>query len=69
MRKKLIDDIKASLEEKNGGHVIKLSFVLRAREAKVFLQLHRDLGGSTVIACNDLAARIISHALDRHEAS
>ena len=69
MRKRMIDDIKATLEERAGDHVVKLTFSLKGREARTFLQLHQDLGGSTVIACNDLAARIVSHALERHEAS
>ncbi|MDP1770451.1 MAG: hypothetical protein Q8L74_16830 [Nitrospirota bacterium] len=68
MRKKMFEDIKAMLEERAGDHVVKLTFSLKGREARTFLQLHQDLGGSTVIACTDLAARIVSHALERHEA-
>jgi len=63
MRPALIQTISAKLSEESETKVLRVSAVLRGLDAEAFIRLHEGLGGPGKVSRNDLACRILSHAL------
>jgi len=67
MRRKLYEEIRSSLTQQSDAKVVRLSCTLRAQDAEAFLRLHEALGGPVKVSRNDLASRILSHAIESDE--
>lgn len=63
MRPALIQTISAKLSEESETKTLRVSVVLRGLDAEAFVRLHEGLGGPGKVSRNDLACRILSHAL------
>jgi len=63
MRPALFQTIRTKLSEESEEKVLRVSAVLRGLDAEAFIRLHEGLGGPGTVSRNDLASRILSHAL------
>jgi hypothetical protein len=68
MGKKLYEDIKATLAQESDERLVRVSAVLRGANAQAFIRIHQDLGGPDSLSRNDLASRILAHALEGNDA-
>jgi|CXWL01.1.fsa_nt_gi hypothetical protein len=63
MRPALFQTISTKLSKESEEKVLRVSAVLRGHDAEAFIRLHEGLGGPGKVSRNDLACRILSHAL------
>ena len=63
MRPALFQTISTKLSAESEEKVLRVSAVLRGSDADAFVRFHEGLGGPDKVSRNDLASRILSHAL------
>lgn len=63
MKPALFQTISNKLSKESEEKVLRVSAVLRGSYAEAFERFHEHLGGSEKVSRNDLASRILSHAL------
>lgn len=63
MRPALFHTISTKLSAEAEEKILRVSVVLRGSDADAFARFHDGLGGPEKVTRNDLASRILSHAL------